>query len=208
MARFNSTGLAAGVHLALADNRIVILDVGRDRYLRIERGRSVAFAQAVRAEAARSVWAALGARSLLNKPKSESAISPWQASLGRHDLSPLLAAGVLGACHWASRTLRQMPFADVLRAVHFKPKRVAAAPELHRAVQSFLVHRPLYPRDYACMFEALALLRYLSVRGFRATWMFGVRGAPFTAHCWLEHEGVVLNDDPDVIRAFKPIMAA
>ena len=73
-------------------------------------------------------------------------------------------------------------------------------------VRSFLRIRPLYPRDYQCFFDALALRHYLARRGIAASWVFGVRGAPFAAHCWLEFGGAVLNEEPDLVRAYQPIM--
>jgi hypothetical protein len=114
---------------------------------------------------------------------------------------------VLGACAWADRVLKARPFADVLRAVARPRRENADAYARAGAVRAFLAHRPFYPRDYACLFEALALLRYLARRGYFATWVFGVRGAPFSAHCWLEADGAVLNDDPDTVAAFVPILA-
>jgi hypothetical protein len=204
-ARFKFNGLRGGVHVAFADNRLVVLDVEHDRYLRIDRTRALAAAEVLQVEAFDRVWAALDARGLTRNIATESN-APWRSSLGPQKLSPFVAARVIGACRWAARTLRRKPFAQVLRAVQVRAPREPDPPALDRAVRAFLVHRPFYPRDYACMFEALALLRYLAVRGFVATWVFGVRGAPFSAHCWLEHGGVVLNDDPDAVRAYTPIM--
>jgi len=36
--------------------------------------------------------------------------------------------------------------------------------------------------------------------------VFGVRGAPFAAHCWVEIEGVPVNDDPDFVAPYVPIL--
>lgn len=207
-ARFKLEGLKPDVHLAFADGRVVVLDVENDRYLRIDRTRSLAAGEALADPAFADVWAALHARGLARNRASGGGVSPWRLALGEQALSPLCAASVFGSCLWAARTLRRMRFAQVLRAVQFRSHSDAEPSELHRVAKSFLAHRPFYPRDYACMFEALALLRHLAVRGLRATWMFGVRGAPFSAHCWLEHDGIVLNDDPDVVRAYTPIMGA
>src|SRR5262249_33308461 len=57
--------------------------------------------------------------------------------------------------------------------------------------------RPLlFTAKDACLFDALALGNYLARYGIFATWVFGVQTGPFAAHCWLQHEGVVLNDTP------------
>jgi hypothetical protein len=52
------------------------------------------------------------------------------------------------------------------------------------------------------------LLRLLHAKGLDAHWVFGVRTWPFQAHCWLQCEDLVLDDQPDRVRAFTPIMAA
>lgn len=205
-ARFDALDLAPGVHAAIADRRLVILDLRRDRYFRLSRRQSEAVEEwrgAMEAdEALRRRLAAKG----LCRVAPDVGESVYRSSVSSPSLSAMRALGVLGACLWADRTLKTRPLADTLRAVA-RPKRSGDAVARAEAVRAFLSHRPFYPRDYACLFEALALLRYLARRGHFATWVFGVRGAPFSAHCWLEADGEPLNDDPDAVAAFVPILA-
>jgi len=57
-----------------------------------------------------------------------------------------------------------------------------------------------------CLLDALTLMYFLIGRGIRATWVFGVRLEPFRAHCWVQHDNIVLNDTPEHVAAFTPIM--
>jgi len=36
--------------------------------------------------------------------------------------------------------------------------------------------------------------------------VIGIRPDPFLAHCWVQHKGLVLNDDIDNVRTFTPIL--
>lgn len=58
-----------------------------------------------------------------------------------------------------------------------------------------------------CRYRSLSLLRFLTLYGIATDWVFGVRSAPFAAHCWIEHNGVVLNDDAENTRQYKTIMS-
>lgn len=207
-ARFFSDALRPGVHLTFADNRFVILDVDGDRYLRIDRSRSMSLAEMSRDPAIQSVATVLTGKGLTRPPhRLPLGVLSLNASvLGEPKLDVTKLPGVIAACAWASRVQRSVTFAAVLRIVR-RPRRSRIAGALPGLVQDFLRWRPFYPRDYACMFEALALQRYLAQRGHWATWVFGVRGAPFAAHCWLECDGVVLNDEPDAVAPYARIMA-
>lgn len=61
-------------------------------------------------------------------------------------------------------------------------------------------------RHDACRFRSLALLRFLSLSGVSADWVFGVRLSPFGAHCWVEYGDLILNDHADNTAEYKPIM--
>lgn len=65
----------------------------------------------------------------------------------------------------------------------------------------------LFSRRDACFFRSLLLLKCLCEHGIASSWVFGVRVNPFCAHCWLEYDGLVLNDHLDTVLAYKKIMA-
>ena len=69
---------------------------------------------------------------------------------------------------------------------------------------------PWWPK---CLVRSLALARLLAARGVSYEVRIGVpvgQGAnhaqnpdDFSAHAWVEHAGVVLNDSPDVVSRFR-----
>jgi hypothetical protein len=64
----------------------------------------------------------------------------------------------------------------------------------------------LFTTKDACLFRSLFLMRFLAGHGITATWTFGVRLAPFGAHCWVEYDGAVLNDHLEHVGGFAPIL--
>lgn len=57
-----------------------------------------------------------------------------------------------------------------------------------------------------CLNDSLALVHFLACQGFFAQWVIGVRVHPFCAHSWVQHAGVVLNDVPERVRSYRPIL--
>lgn len=83
-------------------------------------------------------------------------------------------------------------------------------PDVNEAVSlalTFRRYRPLFPRDYLCLFDSLALMHYLARCKVYATWVFGVREDPFSAHCWVQVDSTVLNDYCDRVAEYTPIMS-
>jgi hypothetical protein len=63
-----------------------------------------------------------------------------------------------------------------------------------------------FRRPYLCLFDSLALLEWMACDRLFPAWVFGVATDPFEAHCWLQHENVVLNDSVERVAHFTPIM--
>ena len=78
--------------------------------------------------------------------------------------------------------------------------------QLEGLLAEFDALRPLFPRNYLCTFDSLALLHFLATHGILVDWVFGVRADPFCAHCWLQKEDTVLNDTVEHVSTFDPIM--
>lgn len=110
----------------------------------------------------------------------------------------------------ASRLLKTRPIGEVVGAVRARKARGDKAvriDDLRRQVLIFRRLRPLYPRPYLCLFDALALVEFLARRGHFPTWVFGVQLEPFGAHCWVQIDDRVLNEETEYAREFTPIMA-
>ena len=195
--------LARDVHAALADDRVVFLDVGRDRYFKLGKAQTKLLAEVTSERRDRLVDQLV--------QKGLAATSVTDVAVSREDsFAPLSrprgdgVVDVVGACHWAARTLRTRSLREILA---WARRARAPADNVRRTLVSrFLALRPLYPRDYNCLFDSLALSRFLRERCASGDWVFGVRGAPFAAHCWVEIEGVPVNDDPDFVAPYVPIL--
>lgn len=74
-------------------------------------------------------------------------------------------------------------------------------------VSAFIRLRPLlFGAQDACLFDSLALIRFLSYYGIFPTCVIGVQTGPFGAHAWVQHEAVVFNDAPEYVRRYTPIL--
>jgi len=71
----------------------------------------------------------------------------------------------------------------------------------------FRALRPFYPRPYLCLFDSLALVHFLARYNMYPKWVYGVKLEPFGAHCWIQAEGLVVNDIVDNVRNYTPIMS-
>jgi hypothetical protein len=78
---------------------------------------------------------------------------------------------------------------------------------LRALVSAFTRLRPLfYTLRCACLLDSLTLVHFLGAEGIHPDWVFGVKTEPFDAHCWVQHGEVVLNDAPDRVRQYSPIL--
>lgn len=112
---------------------------------------------------------------------------------------------------YADLALRMLPIAQIVTAVckRKRSRSVAGPVDFNRTAHltmDFLHYRPLFPRNYLCLFDSLALIRFLSRFDLYPDWVFGVREAPFTAHCWVQDGAVVLNDHLENVDLYTPIM--
>ena len=77
-----------------------------------------------------------------------------------------------------------------------------------RAVGAFIRLRPLlFGAQDACLYDSLALVRYLSYYRIFPSCVIGVQTGPFAAHCWVQEGAVVFNDAPEYVRRYAPILA-
>lgn len=57
-----------------------------------------------------------------------------------------------------------------------------------------------------CLPRSMALASCLFRAGHDVSLVMGVRLRPFAAHCWVQHGGRVLNDTPEDVAVFTPIL--
>lgn len=145
-------------------------------------------------------------------PASESAIEVIEPATSvkrlRFPIARFFMACARVDWHLRRRQLfRMLARIERRRLRHRSPAATHNVIDLSRLIAAFRNLRPLYPRPYLCLFDSLALLEFLaSYRSFPHV-VFGVVADPFQAHCWLQEDGVVLNDDLERVRRFEPILS-
>lgn len=113
----------------------------------------------------------------------------------------------------ASIDLRWRSIHRTVRSVrNFKATHAASGADpdiegLSGLFEIFRLLRPYYPRAYLCLFDSLALVRFLARFGVFPQWVYGVRLEPFGAHCWVQSGNVVVNDVVDNVGRYTPIMS-
>ena len=134
------------------------------------------------------------------------------------DIRPQARAGHLlrfgKSCLEAQLSLKLRPIQSIVEAVRErKARHVSRDPQpadpvrLRPLVTAFTRLRPLfYTLRSACLLDSLTLLHFLSADGVCPDWVFGVKTEPFDAHCWVQHGEVLLNDVPDRVRQYSPIL--
>lgn len=118
------------------------------------------------------------------------------------------------SCLRAQLSLKLRPIQSIVETVRERKARQgpgdapAADPaRLRSLVTAFARLRPLfYTLRAACLLDSLTLLHFLSAEGIHPDWVFGVKTEPFDAHCWVQQGEVLLNDAPDRVRQYSPIL--
>ncbi len=214
-----SAFLPEHVFAAEADGAAIFLDLKRDRYVALPRIKARAFAECARYGGALDpeVEARLVREGLLDLAAGKT-IAFTRAPSAAEELGPAHSVGVadIGAALWArvraTARLKRQPLFEIITARGRwrarQKAREADWPRVEARAACFAAVRPLTGGHDACLREALALSWFLGADGADVDWIFGVSGAPFAAHCWMQLGRRVLNDSLDHVRAFTPIMVA
>jgi hypothetical protein len=117
------------------------------------------------------------------------------------------------ACAKTDWYMRRRELSDTFASIRRRRLCAVSRESIHHAttasnlVARFGRLRPLYPRRYLCLFDSLALAEFLARNHLFPSVVFGVIADPFQAHCWLQEDSTVLNDDLERVRKYKPILA-
>lgn len=125
--------------------------------------------------------------------------------LEKRRVDPVLLVRLVQALLQAKRLRRQSALAALLPCAIHRDRRSTARPATDLALD-YLACRPLVPIKTTCLEESIAMRAVLARAGIGCQLVFGVRYPPFRAHCWLQRDGVLLNETPDEVRAFTPIL--
>ena len=143
---------------------------------------------------------------------TEALVQPdldWRPRIALLDVVRFLLASML-----TSLSMRLLPLRSVMTGVMkrkaeglatYGPVDIAVA---RRATEAFIRLRPLlFGSQDACLYDSLALTRFLSYYRQYPACVIGVQTGPFGAHCWVQEAGFVFNDAPEYVRRFTPILA-
>ena len=187
--------LAQHVYWCLTEDHAVLLDVRKEKYFGAK-------AQDIALFSSRP-------QTIYHQPVA-ALIDGYQEERERIYLRDVLQ--FLKASMWSVTLLRFRRFEDVVHRLE-KRKRsshIATAADLgglRSLVAIFLRLQPLLlSTKRQCLRNSLALLEFLAAYGVTATWIIGVHTRPFEAHAWVQQAGVVLNDTPDHVRRYTPIL--
>ena len=204
------TFLKAGVHAAVIDTALVILDLEADNYFCLPNGgetlvrRPDGGAEVLRGPACDTLEAAglLQAqapplvRTLPAKPSRTVIYDP--AAVSWRDIH---------AGFGAALEVRKIAPGSGITAYFSKPPgRPAGEPQVLRAARAFWRLQPWLPIEGECLVRSALLVRALHRQGLEADWVFGVRLFPFMAHCWVQAGDACLNDDIERLSAYQPLL--
>jgi hypothetical protein len=82
----------------------------------------------------------------------------------------------------------------------------ATRPTTQELTRDWIALRPLVPFAPNCLLDSFSLAAFLRARGAAPGIVFGVKLDPFGAHCWVQHEDIVLNDSVGNAADFTPIL--
>ncbi|WP_447909534.1 lasso peptide biosynthesis B2 protein [Brevundimonas bullata] len=205
--------LRAGVHAAMIDDALILLDLEKDDYLCLPgAGEAVTMGEcgALQVEDA-GVAGILDAAGLLGagpvmpgKPMPERPrVSVIHEPAGHPPTLRMWLDGLLAAL--AVRKARKSAGVKGYLALAGGGEGDRNPVRVTEAARAFWRMGPWLPIEGECLVRSALLMRFLQQRGLEADWVFGVRLWPFTAHCWVQLDGVCLNDDVERLTSYTPI---
>ncbi len=213
--------LSETVTACVASDRILFLDVGRDRYFALPSGYNEPFLswltewqdedlarrcrtiladlKIISSEAARAV---VPTACTVERPQPVDA-EPLPPSRIRAGALVTVGKAVLSAWH----DVRSKPLGAVLARRLSEARFASSAPgDMRSRLAEFRSVRPFIPVRRICLHDCLALVDWLGPARAGAQLVFGVSAYPFAAHCWVQANGVVLDDHPESPSRFQPIL--
>jgi Transglutaminase-like superfamily len=115
------------------------------------------------------------------------------------------------ACAIAAARIRWGRLESTVRAVANRRSSLPlqSSMDFERARELTVVFKTLrayFPKNYLCLYDSLALIEFLAQYGVYPSWIFGVRLDPWGAHCWVQEQGVVFEDDIEEVSSYTPVL--
>lgn len=210
--------LAPGVGFCFADDQLIFLDLRTDRYLALRGDRRAAF-ERLRASEANDSEAMTGllATGFFVRTDGENRLEPVDVKVPATDLTarrrtgirlPMVAAAARDL-YWARRALAPDRLATTVAGLQQQKRTKTSDPDpssMAELAAGYASARTLVPIPPRCLVDSLALFRLMLRHDLAPTMIFGVRLAPFAAHCWLQSSEHVLTGSVDDAHNFAPIL--
>lgn len=150
--------------------------------------------------------------SLFSQCDGVSAVDPTTTNVLHEGIPPaerrinISMLAVLWTHVSAWRMLRTLPFEQVLQRIASPIANRGDGRDIVRRAKEFGSSDALIDRHDRCLLKTVAMAIYLRRHGMQPTMVLGVTLNPFRAHCWLQSDAVLLNETPEVVRNFTPIL--
>lgn len=218
--------LNADISFCELDGRLFFLDVQHDRYFQLSRAMEHRFLSYLEAPDDADIdVGGLVKHSLLSQTtaaRSErtvaSIVLPSQSTLetsypDRHVSLDVVRDVflIVAMMHWQLKVRR---LKSILQALSdYRDTRTSPLVEdeaefqkhLSEAATAFNRVRPYVPIETCCLIDSLSMIRFLAKRGLHAHLVMGVACDPFSAHAWVQHGPLVLNETVGAAQAHVPI---
>lgn len=211
--------LAPGVGFCFAGDQLIFLDLRADRYLALRGERRAAFERLrAREENDSEAMTSLLATGLFVQSEGEDRLDPVDVAVPTIDIGmrrrsrlrlPMIAAAARDL-YWARRALAPDRLATTVAGLQHQKRTKTSDPDagaIAAVAADYAAARTLVPVTPRCLVDSLALFRLMLRRGLAPTMIFGVRPAPFAAHCWLQSSEHILTGSVDDAHNFTPILA-
>ncbi len=125
------------------------------------------------------------------------------------EIAAFLIAWMRAAADLRWRTLEAV--IDQVKARKQSALQRGARPDVKKAAELAVIFARLraylYTRTDRCLFDSLAFIHFMARHDQFPLWVLGVRSHPFGAHSWVQQDSVVLDDSPDRVYDYTPILA-
>ncbi|MDF0544990.1 lasso peptide biosynthesis B2 protein [Sphingobium sp. H39-3-25] len=124
--------------------------------------------------------------------------------------SPTLVAWIIFDRLLWRRRIKNWPFVRLIKSVRksARPDRLSSnSIVLPRIIRSFEIADLIIGNHDRCLERSLALVAACRRYGLANTLVLAIQANPFAAHCWVQNQSYILNDHPDRVSMFTPILA-
>jgi hypothetical protein len=207
------------VSFAVVGDRAIFLDLRRDRYCALEGGAAAAF-DTIRSspdcEPCETDAETLLATGMFARSKAPCELLPARIAAPETSLAEDLARPrsvdllhVLLLVARSRRSVRSEPIEKMIASRRGRgagPGSPECRPSTLELAKRFQRARALIPIRPVCLQDSLALHDWLAAHGASAALVLGVQLEPFAAHSWVQLGTTVLNEAPDQVAAYTPIL--